>query len=55
MFVLKNDFFYGGDFLTELDFLKGDTNIYFKYQITRAESQKNTYILFTFSFVAKRN
>ena len=33
VFVVNHDFFYTLIFLTELNFLKGDTNIYFK-QIT---------------------
>ena len=37
-FVLKNEFFYTF-FLTELNFLKGDTNIYFK-QIIFYEKKK---------------
>ena len=39
-FVLKNEFFYTLFFLTELNFLKGDTNIYFK-QITFFEKKKD--------------
>ena len=39
MFVLKNEFFYKATFLTELNFLKGNTNIYFK-QITFSEKTK---------------
>ena len=40
VFVLKNEFFYAVIFLTELNFLKEDTNIYFK-QITFFEKEKD--------------
>ena len=50
MFVLKNEFFYTVIFLTELNFLKGDTNINFK-QITFFEIKKGFCKNHTYFFI----
>ena len=42
-FVLKNEFFYTLFFLTELNFLKGDTNIYFKQIIFYEKKKKKRF------------